>query len=243
MNFGRRHGMELKAMKKKIGIVGGLSPESTASYYLYITRTYAERFGGCDYPEIIIYSVNLEKYHAWRSDDRWDLIAGDLAASFQKLKSAGAEFGLIATNTMHKVYDQVAEKAGLPLINIIDETAGKAKELGLKTLGLLGTRYTMSDGFYQNRLSLFGLETVAPNPLQQEIIHKIIVEELVRGRFLDKSRQRYLDIMEELVAKGAQGVILGCTEIPLLVRQEGLSAPLLDTAIIHAEAALKYALS
>ncbi|ACL06551.1 aspartate racemase [Desulfatibacillum aliphaticivorans] len=230
-------------MKQKIGIVGGLSPESTVSYYLYITRTYAERFGGYDYPEIIIYSVNLKKYHAWRSDDRWDLIADDLAASFQKLKSAGAEFGLIATNTMHKVFDLVAEKAGLPLINIIDETAGKAKELGLNKLGLLGTRYTMSDGFYQNRLSRFGLETVAPNPEQQEIIHNIIVEELVRGRFLEESKKIYLEIMEDLASQGAQGVILGCTEIPLLVKQEDLSAPLLDTAIIHAEAALKYALS
>ena len=228
-------------MKKKIGIVGGLSPESTASYYLYITRTYADRFGNYEYPEIIIYSVNLENYHKWRSIDRWDLIVDALVSSFQKLKTAGADFGLIATNTMHKVYDQVAELVDMPLINIIDETAKKSKALGLNTLGLLGTRYTMSDGFYQNRLSHFGMKTLTPNPDQQEVIHKVIVEELVRGRFLENSKNKYIDIIEELVSKGAQGIILGCTEIPLLVKQEDLTIQLLDTATIHAEAALRAA--
>lgn len=145
-------------MKKKIGIVGGLSPESTVSYYLYITRNYAERYGNYDYPEIIIYSVNLENYHKWRRIDRWDLIIDDLVSCFRKLKNAGADFGLIATNTMHKVFKQVANMVDLPLINIIDETALKARELGLNTLGLLGTRYTMSDGFYQERLSKFDIK-------------------------------------------------------------------------------------
>ena len=230
-------------MKKKIGIVGGLSPESTVSYYLYITRNYADRFGNYDYPEIIIYSVNLEKYHQWRRLDRWDLIIDDIASCFQKLKNAGADFGLIATNTMHKVFKQVADIVDLPLINIIDETALKAKELGISTTGLLGTIYTMSDGFYQERLSKFDINTLVPNPDQQEVVHKIIVDELVRGHFLKKSKNRYIDIIQDLVARGAKGIILGCTEIPLLIKKEDVDIQLFDTAIIHAEAALKVALN
>ena len=128
-------------MKKKIGIVGGLSPESTVSYYLYITRTYVERFGNYSYPEIIIYSVNLENYHYWRSEDRWDLIADDLILTANTLKNAGADLGLIATNTMHKVFDVVADSVDMPMINLIDETAIKAGELQLQTLGLIGTRF------------------------------------------------------------------------------------------------------
>jgi aspartate racemase len=225
-------------MKKKIGIVGGLSPESTVSYYLYITRNYAERYGNYDYPEIIIYSVNLENYHKWRSIDRWDLIVDDLVSCFQKLKQAGADFGLIATNTMHKVFEQVADLVDLPLINIIDETALKAKELGIDTLGLLGTKYTMSDGFYQERLSKFEVNALVPNSEQQEEVHKIIVEELVRGQFLEKSKNKYIEIIQDLVSRGAEGIILGCTEIPLLVNNKDLEIQLLDTAIIHSEAAL-----
>ena len=226
-------------MKKRIGIVGGLSPESTVSYYLYITRNYAERYGNYDYPEIIIYSVNLENYHKWRSIDRWDLIVDDLVSCFRKLKNAGADFGLIATNTMHKVFKQVADMVDLPLINIIDETALKAGELGLNTLGLLGTRYTMSDGFYQERLSKFDIHALVPNSDQQEVVHKIIVEELVKGQFLEKSKNRYIEIIHDLISRGAQGIILGCTEIPLLVKKEDIEIQLFDTAIIHSEAALK----
>lgn len=230
-------------MNKKIGIVGGLSPESTVSYYLYITRNYVERYGNYDYPEIIIYSVNLENYHKWRSIDRWDLIIDDLVLCLKKLKNAGADFGLIATNTMHKVFQQVADIVNLPLINIIDETALKAKALGLNTLGLLGTKYTMSDGFYQERLSQFDINALVPNSDQQEIIHKIIVDELVRGQFLKKSKDRYIEIIHDLVSRGANGIILGCTEIPLLIKKEDVDIQLLDTATIHSEAALKAAVN
>ena len=140
---------------------------------------------------------------------------------------------------MHKVFKQVADNVDLPLINIIDETALEARELGLNTLGLLGTRYTMNDGFYQERLSTFDINALVPNPDQQEVVHKIIVEELVRGQFLVKSKDRYIEIIHDLISRGAQGIILGCTEIPLLVKKEDVEIQLLDTAIIHSEAALK----
>jgi aspartate racemase len=229
-------------MHKKIGIIGGLSPESTVSYYLHITRTYVERFGDYGYPEIIIYSVNLENYHRWRGENRWDLVAEDLVVSANNLQKAGADFGLIATNTMHKVFNLVEDTTDLPLINLIDVTAAKAQEMSLKKLGLLGTQYTMSDGFYHDRIARSGLSLIVPPVEDQLIIHRIIVEELVRGQILEKSKTEYVKIINKLIDKGGEGIILGCTEIPLLVKQDDSSVPLLDTAIIHAEAALEYAL-
>jgi aspartate racemase len=229
-------------MHKKIGIIGGLSPESTVSYYLHITRTYTERFGDYGYPEIVIYSVNLENYHQWRSRNRWDLIAGDLIAAAERLRQAGADFGLIATNTMHKVFDTVQDAVDLPLIHLIDATVARIKEVKIGTVGLLGTRYTMSDGFYEDRLSENGLATMVPGEKDQDIIHRIIVEELVRGRILGASKLKYLEIIEKMKNAGAEGVILGCTEIPLLVKQNDCSIPLYDTAVIHADEALAYAL-
>jgi aspartate racemase len=229
-------------MHKKIGIIGGLSSESTVSYYLHITRSYVQKYGDYGYPEILIYSVNLEKYHSWRSDNRWDLIAADLIAVACTLQKAGADFGLIATNTMHKVFDTVCDGVGMPLLHIIDETARKAKSMGLKKLGLLGTRYTMSDGFYHKRMALFGIEIVVPAEQEQIKLHTIIVDELVRGRILPESQTEYLRNIYEMVGRGAEGVILGCTEIPLLLHTGDGPVPLLDTAVIHADAALEYAL-
>jgi aspartate racemase len=227
---------------KKIGIIGGLSPESTVSYYLHITRTYVERYGDYGYPEILIYSVNLENYHRWRSENRWDLIAEDLIFSVKSLQKAGADFGLIATNTMHKVFGIVKDAVSIPLINLIDETAQRAKKLGLRQLGLLGTQYTMSDGFYQDKMAEYSLGTIIPVSKDQNIIHNIIVEELVRGKLTEDSKSEYVRIINELIGFGAEGIILGCTEIPLLIKQKDSSVPLLDTATIHAEAALEYAL-
>lgn len=229
-------------MHQTIGIIGGLSPESTVSYYLHITRSYVERFGDYGYPEIVIFSVNLEAYHRWRAADRWEAITENLIAAANHLQNAGADFGLIATNTMHKVFDAVASGTDLPLINIIDETAAKAKALGLTRLGLLGTRYTMSDGFYQERIAASGLETVVPPAGDQEVVHRVIVEELVRGRLTESARAEYVRVIDALAARGVEGVILGCTEIPLLVKPEDSALPLLDTAVIHADAALAYAL-
>jgi len=229
-------------MHKKIGIIGGLSPESTVSYYLHITRSYVERFGDHGYPEIIIYSVNLENYHRWRRQDRWDLVARDLIASAQSLQKAGADFGLIATNTMHKVFDEVQSAVDMPLIHLIDATAAQATAMGLKKLGLLGTRYTMRDGFYQDRIARNGLSVIVPRSGDQTTVHDVIVNELIEGRLLDSSRANYIRVIDDLVGRGADGIILGCTEIPLLVKPEDAAVPLLDTAVIHAEAALVYAL-
>ena len=230
-------------MHKKIGIIGGLSPESTVSYYLHITRSFVEKFGNYSYPEIIIYSVNLENYHQWREANRWDLITNDMINIAKKLQKAGADFGLIATNTMHKVFDDVQRSVDLPLIHLIDATVNTIKAKNISTVGLLGTKYTMTDGFYTDRLNINNLTTVIPEIEDQEIIHRIIVEELCRGKFLESSKQQYLSIIEKMKMSGAKGMILGCTEIPLLINQDDCDIPIFDTAIIHAEAALKTALS
>ena len=230
-------------MHKKIGIIGGLSPESTVSYYLHITRSYVEKFGDYAYPEIIIYSVNLKNYHHWRNENRWDLIAEDLISVAAKLKEAGADFGLIATNTMHKVFDQVQSNTSLPLINLISTTAEDVNRKGIATVALLGTKFTMSENFYINGLKNQGICTIVPSLEDQEVIHRIIVDELVRGIILDKSKQQYLNIISKLKVQGAEGVILGCTEIPLLIKQQDCDITVIDTASIHAEAALSYAIN
>ncbi len=229
-------------MHKKIGIIGGLSPESTVTYYLHITRSYVDKFGDYGYPDIIIYSVNLENYHYWRSRGEWNLIIDDLVKCANTLEAAGAEFALIATNTMHKVFDEVQKAVNIPLIHLIDETADQANELGLRKLGLLGTKYTMSDGFYQDVFAKKNLELIVPEEEDQKEVHRTIVEELVRGKLLDETKNKYKTIIKKLVDSGAEGIILGCTEIPLIVKSEDSTVPLLDTAVIHSNAALKYAL-
>ncbi|MDB5017319.1 MAG: amino acid racemase [Mucilaginibacter sp.] len=230
-------------MHKKIGIIGGLSPESTVTYYLNITRKYIERFGDCSYPEIVIYSVNLENYHTWRQDNRWDLITDDLVLIAEKLRVAGADFGLIATNTMHKVFKEVQSKCSLPLLHILDPTINAIINAGVKKVGLLGTRFTMSETFYRDELAESQLESLVPDTEQQEIIHRIIEQELVRGILTNESRQQYLVIINDLITKGAEAVILGCTEIPLLISQSDCCVPVFDTAILHSDAALGLAVS
>lgn len=229
-------------MYKKIGIIGGLTPESTVSYYLHITRSIVEKFGNYSYPEIIIYSVNLENYHQWRDQNKWDLIVDDLIKSSNQLKAAGADFGLIATNTMHKVFDAVQSAISLPLINIIDVTIEKVKAKGISKVGLLGTKFTMSEDFYKERLIKNGITVLVPGIEDQEFIHQIIINQLGRGILMNESRNKYLNIIDKLIDNGAEGVILGCTEIPLLIKQSDCEIPVFDTAVIYAEAALDEAI-
>jgi aspartate racemase len=230
-------------MYKKIGIIGGLSPESTVTYYLHITRKYVEQFGDYSYPDIIIYSVNLENYHIWRGENRWDKIADDIISVSEKLKGAGADFCIIATNTMHKVFDDVVKKVNMPFIHILTPTIAEIQKAGINKVGLLGTKSTMVESFYKDKLLENGISTIVPTAKQQEIIHKIIVEELVRGEIKNDSKQIYLDVISNLKESGAEGIILGCTEIPLLISQSDCSIAVFDTAVLHANAALEYAIS
>jgi len=230
-------------MPKKIGILGGLSPESTVEYYLYLTHTYTERYGNYAYPEIIIYSVSFQDYVDWPASGRWDLIAQGLSQAAQKLEAAGADFIIISANTMHLVIDPIRRAVHIPVLSLLDVVADAVLERGLHTVGLLGTISTMEKGFYQEALARRGLTVLTPEPDERRYVSDIVYNELVAGKFRPEARARYVEIIQRLADRGAQGVILGCTEIPLLVSQADINLPLFDTTRIHAEAALKEALA
>lgn len=230
-------------MQKKIGILGGLSPESTVSYYQYITREYVRRCGTHSYPEIIIFSVSFQKYLDWWAEDRWDEIAGDMILAARALERAGADFGIIATNTMHIVFDEVQKTVKIPFLHLIDATAEAITAAGLSKVGLLGTRFTMERAFYRDRLAAHRITSLVPDGPERVEIHRIISEELVKGCLREESRKRMLASISGLEQRGAEGIILGCTEIPLLISQQHLSLPLFDTTKIHAQKALDYALA
>ena len=229
-------------MHKKIGILGGLTPESTVTYYQHIVRRYQELFGDHGYPEIIIYSVSFQRFMDWMREENWDEIKEALACGLQSLDSAGADFAVIATNTMHIVFDELREKSPIPLISIIDATAEAIKKEGVDTVGLLGTRFTMEKPFYKEGLARHGIESLVPDKAYIDYINKMVFEELSRGLIRSESRNKFLRIIEGLMGRGAQGIVLGCTEIPLLVTPQHTSVKLFDTATIHANKALEFAI-
>jgi aspartate racemase len=237
-------------MHKRIGILGGMSPESTVEYYQYITHSYTDRFGDYGYPEIIIYSVSFQPYVDWPLQDRWDLVAQGLSEAAQKLEAAGADFIVIATNTMHLVFDQVQASVSVPMLSLLDAVGEailgrRSGDLAqqMKTVGLLGTKFTMEKTFYQDALVQRGITVLVPDKEDREYVNAVIYDELVAGQIRDESRAGFVAIIKRLAERGAEGVILGCTEIPLLVSEEDAGMPLFDTTVIHAEAALNYALA
>ncbi len=219
-----------------------MSPESTVEYYQYITRTYTERFGDYGYPEVIIYSVSFQPYVDWPNQDRWDLVAQGLGEAAQKLEAAGADLIVIATNTMHLVFDQVQANVTVPMLSLLDAVGDAILARGIETVGLLGTRFTMEKAFYQDALTRKGITVLTPDEQDREYVNAVIYDELVAGQIRAESRAGYVAIIKKLAERGAEGIILGCTEIPLLVNEEDAGMVLFDTTVIHAEAALNYAL-
>ncbi len=230
-------------MHKTIGILGGMSPESTVAYYEHITRTYTERFGDYGYPQILIYSVSFQTYVDWPEEGRWDLVAEGLSQGARSLDLAGADVILIATNTMHIVFDEVAASVNVPMLSLLDAVGEAIEARGMRTVGLLGTAFTMEKTFYQDALAERGITILLPEGEDRKRVNDVIYDELVAGVIRDASREVFLGIIDDLEARGAEGVILGCTEIPLLVSQELSALPLFDTTTIHAEAALRYAVA
>jgi aspartate racemase len=230
-------------MHKRIGILGGMSPESTAEYYRHITHAYTDRFGDFSFPEIIIYSVTFQPYVDWPKEDRWDLVAEGLSQAAQSLEAAGADFIIIATNTMHLVFDQVQANVNIPMLSLVDAVGEALMARGLKTVGLLGTRFTMEKTFYHQALARKGISVLVPEADQRTYVDNVIYNELTAGQIKDDSRSGFVTIIHSLAERGAEGVVLGCTEIPLLVDEDDVEVPLLDTTAIHAEAALDYALA
>lgn len=228
---------------KRIGILGGTSPESTVTYYQRITREYTRRFGDHGYPEILIYSVTFQRYIDWMRTGGWRALADGAIEGLRVLSAAGAEIGLMATNTFHRVFDEVAASVPIPLISILDVVSDRLVELGCRRAALLGTRITMSSAFYPDRLAARGIETVVPTVEEQDAIDRVIFEELSRGATVDTAKTSLLGIANRLVEAGADAVILGCTELPLLVEPDDLAVPVLDTTVLHADAALEAALA
>jgi len=227
---------------KRIGILGGTSPESTVSYYTRITHEHTRRFGNVAFPEILIYSVSFQSFVDWSAAGEWDAIAAAMSNAFDRLAAAGAQVGLIAANTLHRVFDEVAASCPIPLLHIVEPTALAIRAAGLTRVGLLGTRYTMEEPFYAERLARHGLSPLVPDRPARDEIHRIIYEELTRGVLQAEAKAFTLSVIQDLASQGAQGIILGCTELPLLVTPQDTALPLFDTAILHADAALDAAL-
>ena len=229
---------------KTIGMIGGMSWESTVSYYKAINRSVKEALGESHSAKIWLYSLDFEEIKTLQHQGEWQKAAKILSDAAQKLETAGADFLMICANTMHKVAEEVQAEIFIPVLHIADVTADALVADGVTKVGLLGTQFTMGESFYKDRVSeKYGIEVIVPEKSQQEIVHNIIYAELIMGEVKDESRQRYLEVIEQLQAQGAQAVILGCTEIALLVQQHHTKVPLYDTTDIHAAHAVKLALS
>jgi aspartate racemase len=228
-------------MSLRIGILGGMTPESTVTYYQHIVHAWQQRHGDHRYPEIVIYSVSFQAFEDWMEAGEWDRIGAALEEGLRRLAAGGAEFAVIATNTMHLLFDRLTAASPIPLISIVDATASAVVKRGLRTVGLLGTRFTMEKSFYADGLARHGITSLVPGPAERDDIHRIIMQELSMGLLRDESRRRYVEIMDGLAGRGAEGIVLGCTEIPLLVMPGHTRLPLFDTAVLHAEAALERA--
>lgn len=227
---------------KTIGLLGGMSWESTVLYYQLLNEGVRERLGGLHSAKILMHSVDFAEIEQFQVNGQWDKAGEQLAASAVGLEKIGADMILICTNLMHKVAHIIESQINVPLLHIADAAGTAIISQGLKKVGLLGTRYTMEEDFYRQRLlDKYNLEVAIPEQKDRDYVHKIIFTELCLGKLTDESRQNYLAIIEKLRAQGAEGVILGCTEIPLLVRQEDTDLPLFNTAALHAQFALEHA--
>lgn len=229
---------------KTLGLIGGMSWESTVPYYRLINEGVKQRLGGLHSAKLVLYSVDFaEVEHLQRTGD-WAAAGILLAQAAQKLQGAGAEALVLCTNTMHKVVDVIESAVQIPLLHIADPTAARIRQAGLGKVGLLGTRFTMEQDFYKVRLQQrHGLQVLVPPAPERDEVHRIIYEELCLGQVRDDSRRSYQRVMADLVAQGAQAIILGCTEMSLLVTAENAPVPLFDTTAIHAQAAVDWALA
>lgn len=232
----------LVSPQNTLGIIGGMSWESTQTYYQLINQGVKRELGGLHSADLLIHSLDFAPVQALQSQNDWEAMADILVESGLRLKRAGAQGLLIATNTMHKVAHEVQAATELPLIHIAEATAKAIQEKGLTKVALLGTNFTMAQDFYKQRLVEAELTVMIPEESDRNDVHRIIYEELCQGNFTNASCQRYVDIIEQLAEQGAEGIILGCTEIGLLIKQADSPIPVFDTTVIHAKAAVKFLL-
>ena len=227
---------------KTIGLIGGMSWESTVTYYKIINETVKEKLGGLHSAKCILYSVDFQEIEECQANGNWEKSGEILGEAAYNLEKAGADFIVICTNTMHKVINQIKEKISVPILHIAEMTAEKILEKGLKNIALLGTKYTMEQDFYKSKLIEKGINVIIPDKNDIEIINEVIYDELCLGTINSDSKKKFLEIVDKLRSKGAEGIILGCTEIGLLIKNEDTDVTLFDTAIIHAEQAAMYSI-
>ena len=222
---------------KTIGLIGGMSWESTVTYYQIINETIRNRLGGLHSAKILMYSVDFDEIERSMSAGNWDQCAEILTDAAKRLEAAGADFILVCTNTLHKVAPEISKHLPVPLLHIADVTAKRLAEAGITEVGLLGTRFTMTQAFYADVLAGHGIKVIIPEGEDIRTVNDIIFDELCVGIIKEESRKAFTRIMDELHARGAQGIVLGCTELGLVIRPEDTDLPLFDTAILHAEEA------
>jgi len=228
---------------KTIGLIGGMSWESSIEYYRIINQEIRRKLGGTHSAKSVMISVDFAEIEKLQHEGRWGDATEMLVAAAKNLEAAGADFIVLCTNTMHKMAGAIMENTHIPFLHIADATAEKVKAAGIIKIGLLGTRFTMEEDFYKKRLiDNFGLDVLVPDEMDRNFIHRVIYDELVKGRILLESRKGFIAIIEKLIASGAQGIILGCTEIGLLVGEKDCPVPVFDTTRIHAEAAVDFSL-
>lgn len=221
-------------MNKTIGLIGGMTPESTILYYRELNRLASIKYGAKHTCNVLIESVDFGMVSKYQIENRWDLLDEMMVKAAQNLEKGGAKCVLICANTMHLTIEAVKKKVTIPVLHIAQATSLKIKEKQLCKVALLGTKYTMEKTFYTDVLSEFGIETLLPNEKDREIVHAVIYDELAFGEVTSNSKKEYLRIIEALISRGAEGIILGCTEIPMLINQEDVSVPVFDTTTIHA---------
>ena len=227
---------------KAIGLIGGMSWESTVTYYKIINEIIKEKLGGLHSAKCVLYSLDFQEIEECQANGNWEKSGEILGEAAYNLEKAGADFIVICTNTMHKVVNQIKEKISIPILHIAEMTAEKILEKGLKNIALLGTKYTMEQDFYKSKLIEKGINVIIPDKNDIEIINEVIYDELCLGIINSNSKKKFLEIVDKLRNKGAEGIILGCTEIGLLIKNEDTDVPLFDTAIIHAEQAAMYSI-
>lgn len=228
---------------KTIGMVGGMSWESTLEYYRILNESVKEKLGGFHSAKCILYSVDFEEVERLQHLGEWDSLTKLMILAAKKVESAGADFILICTNTMHKMADEVQDAIHIPLLHIVDVTAEAIQANGQNRVGLLGTKFTMEQDFYKKKLQdKYGFDVLIPSEEERQVIHDILYVELCLGKIEEPSRNKFKDIIHNLIDRGAQGIILGCTEIPLIVAQKDYEVPLYDTTALHARAAVEYAI-
>ena len=227
---------------KTIGLIGGMSWESTVTYYQVVNETVKERLGGLHSAKVLLYSVDFAEIEECQASGDWDRSAALLTEAAKNLEKAGADFIVICTNTMHKIVPQMAAGIRIPILHIAEATAAELKKAGISKVALLGTKYTMCQDFYKAKLVEAGIEVLIPEPDDVELVNGVIYGELCLGEIREPSRREFVRVIEALAARGAGGVILGCTEIGLLISQKDVSLPVFDTTLIHAARAAELAL-